>query len=362
MTQPAPSDALLRVALVAPLIYRTPPVTTGGTERMVHDLAVALVAEGHDVTLFAADGSWGGTRLAAQGPAVTHVEDELGRAAVPPGYPAAREATMWDDVAAQAERFDVVHAHTEFMQAPVLRAMRERTLTTIHWRVDQLDRQHYLGRLSDLPVAAISRSQRSQMPAGARCVEVVHHGIPADRLRPGRGSRGDVVFLGRMTDQKGPDRAVAAALAAGLPVTLAGDIDIGNPRYFAERVEPLIAPEGSPAVRHVGPVDDAAKQEHLGEAGVLAMPIDWPEPFGLVMIEAMATGTPVVATPFGAAPEVVEDGVTGFVAEPADMPEALRAALRLDRARVRARFEERFTARRMARDYARIYRELVRGA
>ena len=350
-------DPPLRIAQIAPLIYRTPPVTTGGTERMVHDLSAALVALGHDVTLFAADGSWGGTRLAAQGPAVTHVEDELGRANVPPGYPAAREATMLDAAAARMGEFDVVHCHTEFMHAVALRAMRGRTLTTIHWRVDQLDRQHYLGTLADLPVAAISRSQASQMPNSAHRVGVVHHGIPVDRLMMGGGSRGDVAFLGRMTDQKGPDRAIDAAEAAELPIRLAGDIDIGNPRYFAERVEPRLGR----SVTHVGSVDDASKQEHLGEAGVLAMPIDWPEPFGLVMIEAMATGTPVVATPFGAAPEIVEDGVTGFVVEPAAMPDALHRALTLDRAAVRRRFEERFSAERMARDYAAIYRRLVQG-
>ena len=328
---------------------------------MVHDLCAALVALGHDVTLFAADGSHGATRLLAQGPAVTDVEAERGRAAVPPGYPAAREATMLDAVAGEAAsgRFDVVHCHTEFMHAVALRSMRARTLTTIHWRTDGLDRQHYLANMPGLPVAAISDAQGRDMPFagsnGARRVGTVHHGIPEDRLRPGGGSRGDVAFLGRMTDQKGPDRAIAAARRAGLPVRLAGDIDIGNPRYFAERVEPLL----DARTVYVGPVDEAAKQEHLGEAGVLAMPIDWPEPFGLVMIEAMATGTPVVATPFGAAPEVVEDGVTGFVVPEGDMPDALRAALRLDRAAVRRRFEERWTARRMAEDYAVLYRALL---
>ena len=352
------SERPLRIAQVAPLIYRTPPVTTGGTERVVHDLSAALVAQGHDVTLFAADGSWGGTRLEAQGEAVTAVEDRLGRAAVPPGYPAAREATMLDAVARLADGFDVIHCHTEFMHAVALRPWRARTLTTVHWRVDQLDRQHYLAAMPDLPVAAISASQASQMPRGTHCVGTVHHGIPADRLRFGRGSRGDVAFLGRMTDQKGPDRAINAAERAGLPIRLAGDIDIGNPRYFAERVEPRL----EAGVEYVGPVGDRAKQEHLGEAGVLAMPIDWPEPFGLVMIEAMATGTPVVATPFGAAPEIVEDAVTGFVVEPGDFPEALRRALSLDRDRVRARFEERFTAGRMARDYVSMYRRLVQGS
>ena len=347
----APEPGPLRIAQVAPLIQRVPPETSGGTERVVHDLTEALVARGHEVTLFAADGSRTSGTLMPQGPPVAERERE----GVPPGYPAAREATLWDAVATRADAgdFDVVHCHTEFHHAHTLRHMRDRTLTTVHWRVDEADRQHYFSHFTDLPVAAISQAQGSAMPQ-ANVVGTVHHGLPPDRYRMGDGARGDVAFLGRLTDQKGPDRAIRAARAAGLPIRLAGDRDVGNPTYFENAVEPLLGPD----VTLLGPVDDAGKQALLGGAGVFVMPIDWPEPFGLVMIEAMACGTPVVATPFGAAPEIVEEGISGFVVELSDLPDALRAALALDRRAVRDAFERRFTAMRMAAAYETIYHRL----
>ena len=337
----------MRIAQVCPLHFAVPPRDHGGTERVVHDLTEALVARGHDVTLYAADGSKTSATLRAMGPQVADLEH------LAPGLPAAREAAMLDAVAADAEGFDAIHCHTEFLHAPVLRAHRARTLTTVHWRLDQADRHAFFAAFPDLPVAAISADQ-ARAYTGRALAGVVHHGIDPGRYRPGSGG-GSAAFLGRMTDQKRPDAAIRIARAAGRAIRLAGTVDVGNPGYFDEEVAPLLGGDA----RYVGPVGDAAKQDLLGDAAALVFPIDWPEPFGLVMIEAMACGTPVVARRRGSVPEVVEEGVTGYLFETGEEgAEALRRAATLDRARVRAAFESRFTADRMAEGYEAIYRRL----
>ena len=338
----------MRIAQVCPLLLPVPPAGAGGTERVIADLTEALTARGHDVTVFAAEGSLVVGTLAAQGAAVSTVRD------APPSLLAAREAVMLGEVARQADRFDAIHCHTEFAHALALRDVASRTLTTVHWRADQADRRAFFAGFPDLPVAAISAAQAEDY-AGSNLRGVVPHGIPPRRYALGVGGGGYAVFIGRMTDQKRPDAAIRIARRAGYACRLAGSVDPGNPDYFADHVRPLL---GADAV-HVGAVTDEDKQALLGRAEALLFPIDWPEPFGLVMIEAMACGTPVVAFRRGAAPEVVEDGVTGFVVDTeAEAAEALRAAARLDRARIRARFEARFTADRMAAGYEAIYRAL----
>lgn len=315
---------------------------------MVHTLTEGLHARGHDVTLFAASGSKTSASLVECGPPVAEVEG------APPGYAAAREAVLLSQVRAAAAEFDVIHFHTEFMHAVFLDGLVP-TLTTVHWRVDELDRQTYFEHFDKLPVAAISRSQAKQFPATANVRSVVHHGIDRDTYRAGPGG-GGVAFLGRLTDQKGPDRAIRAARQAGMKIKLAGNIDIGNPAYFDKEVRPLLGADAE----YVGKVNLQEKQDFLGLASVFAMPINWPEPFGLVMIEAMACGTPVVATPYGAAPEIVEDGVTGFIAEDGlEFAAALEAAQKLDRATIRQRFEARFPSDRMVADYEKTYAELL---
>lgn len=228
-------------------------------------------------------------------------------------------------------------------------------VTTIHWRVDEPDRQEFLSYFSTAPMVAISRAQASMFPPRDPSPRVIHHGIPCDRFSLGSGDRGYVAFIGRMTDQKGPDRAIDAARGAGMPIRLAGDVDIGNPTYFSREVESRL---GEDAI-YVGPLDDAQKQGFLGDAAVLAMPIDWPEPFGLVVIEAFACGTPVVAMRHGSMPELIEHGVTGFVCGDAgEFADALAAARTLDRHKIRTRFEARFTAERMAREHLDFYATL----
>lgn len=344
---------MLRVAQVAPNIFPVPPRHHGGTERIVHDLSVALQKLGVDVTLFASCDSVTTLPRVGDHPSLAGLEHRFGRVA--PGVPAALDALQLEALRLRLDAFDIVHAHGEFAHAPLLGARRRHSLTTVHWRVDELDRALFFAGFPDLPVAAISAAQEAGIPRANRA-GVVHHGLAGDRYALSCEAGAHVAFVGRMTDQKRPDVAIRVARAAGLPIRLGGTIDVGNPDYFERRVRPLL---GSDAT-YLGPVDDRAKSDLLGGARALLFPIDWPEPFGLVMIEAMAHGTPVIAWNSGSVPEIVEDGVTGFVVASED--EAIAALARidgLDRSQVRRRFEARFTSERMARDYLAIYQRLL---
>lgn len=343
----------LRVAQIAPTIFPVPPRDHGGTERIISDLSVALDRAGVEVTLLAPSDS--ATTLPRIGiwPSLHSLEQKYGT--VPPSIPAVLEAARMEDLRLRLGEFDIVHCHGEFFHAALLGERRRHSLTTIHWRVDELDRDIFFQTFPDLPVAAISAAQESALPAANRA-GVVHHGIEADRYALARGEGGHLAFVGRMTDQKRPDVAIRVAKAAGLPIRLAGTVDVGNPTYFEREVRPLLGPDAI----YEGPLGDAAKGRLLGGARALLFPIDWPEPFGLVMIEAMACGTPVIAWDKGSVREIVEDGVTGFIVR--SEAEALEALTRLDaidRADVRRRFAERFTADRMARDYIALYEKLL---
>lgn len=342
----------LRVAVVAPMLLPVPPQNAGGTERIIGDLIREFIKTGHNPLLFGPTDS--AVECEVVGPSVSVARLRATTSRVPGATLAVLEAALLDMVRERAHEFDAIHCHTEFAHAAVLAEHRARTLTTIHWRCDELDRQAFFQAFPDLPVAAISAAQGTSIPA-SNLAGVVHHGIPADRYTLGVGGEG-LAFLGRMTDQKRPERAVEIARRGGRPLRLAGNIDPGNPAHFHTHVEPALGG----GIEYVGEVDDAAKQDLLGNAAALLMPIDWPEPFGLVMIEAMACGTPVIAWRHGAVPEIVEHGQTGFVVD--TMDEAVAAVGRLheiDRAHVRARFEARFTAERMARDYVALYRQLA---
>nr|WP_238258163.1 glycosyltransferase family 4 protein [Methylobacterium gnaphalii] len=344
---------VIRVAQVAPNIFPTPPEHHGGTERVIHDLGTALKSLGLEVTLFAPSDS--ATDLPRIGihPSLKALAHRYGKVA--PGVPAALDALQLEALRQRLDDFDIIHCHGEFAHAALLGERRRYSLTTIHWRVDELDRALFFEGFPDLPVAAISAAQGAGIPASNRA-GVVHHGIARDRYDASLAAGEHLAFVGRMTDQKRPDTAIRVAREAGLPIRLGGTIDVGNPGYFDREVRPLL---GDDAV-YLGPVDDAAKGALLGGARALLFPIDWPEPFGLVMIEAMACGTPVIAWNRGSVPEIVEDGVTGFVvSSEAEAVAALARVGEIDRAGVRRRFEERFTAERMARDYLALYRRLL---
>ena len=350
---PSPAGRQLRVAQIAPTIFPVPPENHGGTERIIHDLSVALENLGVQVTLFAPSDSATGVPRIGLLPSLSGLERIHGT--VPPSIPAVLEAARMEDLRLRLAEFDVVHCHGEFFHAALLGERRRHSLTTIHWRVDELDRALFFQTFPDLPVAAISASQAAQLPASNHAGTVLH-GIERDRYRFSAGPGAYLAFIGRMTDQKRPDVAIRVAEAAGRDIRLAGTVDVGNPRYFERAVRPLL----SERARYVGPIDDSAKAILLAGAEALIFPVDWPEPFGLVMIEAMASGTPVIAWDRGSVPEVVENGVTGFVVRSeAEAVEALSRVSSIDRAGVRRRFEQRFTAERMAKDYLALYHQLL---
>ncbi len=344
---------LIRVAHIAPSILPVPPNDHGGTERVIHDLCVAMKIQGCDVTLFAASESTTPVKLVGRLPSLQRLEAEHG--SVPPSIPSVLESVRMDEVRQRLSDFDILHFHGEFFHAALLGDQRSKSLTTIHWRVDELDRQLFFEAFPDLPVAAISASQQSGIPRANRA-GVVLHGVAKERFEPCFAPGSHLAFIGRMTDQKRPDRAIEVAKRCGQPLKLAGTIDVGNPLYFDKHVRSSLG-EG---IDYVGPVGDVEKNTLLRNSTALLFPIDWPEPFGLVMIEAMACGTPVIAWNKGSVCEVIEDGVTGFIVENEDQAvEAVGRIGSLDRRKVRARFEQRFTSDRMAREYIDIYERML---
>ena len=260
---------------------------------------------------------------------------------------------MADKVRRLSQSFDILHFHIDMFHFPLFRGIESRTVTTLHGRQDLPDLWPLYRAFPDMPLVSISNAQRAPI-ADATFAGTVLHGLPADLHNPNFDPRGGyLAFLGRMSPEKRPDRAIAIARALGIPLKLAAKVDKADERYFRETIRPML---DGPSVEFVGEVDERSKSKFLGEARALLFPVDWPEPFGLVMIEAMACGTPVLAFRHGSVPEVIDDGITGRIVETtteaiAAMPEVLA----LDRRRVRRRFEERFTAARMARDYVELY-------
>lgn len=345
----------LRIAQVAPVIFPTPPVDNGGTERIVYDLTEALVAMGHEVTLIAPSDSQTSARHLPTSPSLSRWQQL--RDNVPPGVPGVLEALALERLRQHLDEFDIIHCHGEFCHAALLGERRRHSVTTVHWRVDELDRQLFFEGFPDLPVASISKAQGAALPENNH-LGTVYHGLDARRFNIGKGSGEYLAFIGRMTDQKRPDRAIAVARATGYPLRLAGGIDVGNPGWFDRHV----ASELDERIQHVGVVNDQQKQAFLGEAAALLFPIDWPEPFGLVMIEAMACGTPVIAWRNGSVEEIIEEGVSGFIVDShEEAVEAVKRLPALERHRVREVFLERFTASRMAEDYVKLYKTLLAG-
>jgi glycosyltransferase involved in cell wall biosynthesis len=264
---------------------------------------------------------------------------------------------MLDEVRRRSAEFDVLHFHLDLMHFPILRAIAARTVTTLHGRLDLHDLQPFYRAFPEFPLVSISNDQRRPMPP-VNWVGTVYHGLPPDLLRFTPSPReGYLAFLGRISPEKRPDRAIGIARRAGLRIRIAAKVDAVDREYFEQRVKPLLE---DPLVEFIGEIGEEQKSEFLGNARALLFPIDWPEPFGLVMIEAMACGTPVIAFDRGSVPEVIEDGVTGFIVK--DMDSAVQAVDRLpqlDRREIRLCFEQQFSAARMARDYVKIYQRLM---
>jgi glycosyltransferase involved in cell wall biosynthesis len=340
----------MRIAQVAPLAESVPPRLYGGTERVVAWLTEELVALGHDVTLFASGDS---KTRASLVPVIPHAI----RLSKPRPEPFPAYAAQLDALAAAAEKFDIIHCHTDWLHFPLLTRLGIPHLTTFHNRLDTPDLPAIIARFPDAPLVSISDHHRKPLPS-ANWLGTVYHGMPANTFSPSYKPGSYLAFLGRLTKEKGPETAIALAREAEMPLCMAAKIPRSETRYYKERLQPLI--DGD-QVRLVGELNDADKGELLRGASALLFPIDWPEPFGLVMIEAMACGTPVIAFRCGSVPEIVEDGVTGFVVN--DESEAVAAIRRLgelDRRRIRATFDQRFTARRMAHDYLQFYEKLLR--
>ncbi len=339
----------MRIAQLSPLAESVPPKLYGGTERVIAWLVDELVQLGHDVTLFASGDSRTKGKLHAVWPRALR----LGRRGVDPN---AACALLIEAIAERARDFDVIHSHVDWLPLPVLRRTGVPFLTTMHGRLDLPGLADVIGAFPEAPFVSISDNQRRPLP-DANWIATIPHGLPKDQFRPSFESGSYLAFLGRLTAEKGPEDAIRIARAVGMPLRIAAKIPRAETAYFKKKLEPEI--DGK-EIKLVGEVDEARKEPFLAGAAALLFPIDWPEPFGLVMIEAMACGTPVIAYRSGSVPEVVEDGVTGFIVDGEEQAiEAVGKAGRLDRSRIRARFEERFAANRMARRYEDSYRELV---
>ncbi|MGJ4924266.1 glycosyltransferase family 4 protein [Bradyrhizobium sp. HKCCYLRH2060] len=342
----------MRIAQVAPLTEAVPPKLYGGTERVVHWLTEELVALGHDVTLFASGDSQTSAKLSPTWPKALRLDGSV-------RDPNALHMVMLENVRQQCddEQFDILHFHLDYYPFSLFHRQPTPFLTTLHGRLDLPEHQPVFSVFKDVPVVSISDSQRRPVP-NANWVRTVLHGLPERLLMPKPVTPSYLAVLGRIAPEKGVDRAIKIAMRCGIPLKIAAKVDRADQDYYDQLIHPLI--KDNPLVDYIGEIGDHEKPEFLSGALGLLLPIDWPEPFGLVMIESMACGTPVIAYNRGSVPEVIDDGVTGFVVE--DELSAVAAVSRLSglsRARVREQFERRFTARRMALDYLAAYRSLI---
>ncbi|HST74931.1 MAG TPA: glycosyltransferase family 4 protein [Acetobacteraceae bacterium] len=338
----------MRIAQIAPLHEAVPPKLYGGTERVVSFLTEELVALGHDVTLFASGDSRTDATLEAVWPRALRLD---------PGVrdPVALHMLMMEAVRQRVEEFDVLHFHLDYWSFSLFSRQSVPFVTTLHGRLDLPELQPVFATFPQTPVISISDAQRRPLPQ-ARFIATVPHGLPETLLTPQPVKPEYLAFLGRICPEKCPDRAIRIARRCGIPLKIAAKVDRVDQEYFEHVIRPLL---DGPGVEMVGEINDAEKPAFLSGATALLMPIDWPEPFGLVMIEAMACGTPVIAFNRGSVPEVIDDGVSGFIVEDeTGAVAAIRRIENLSREGVRERFESRFTARRMAMDYLAIYREL----
>lgn len=342
----------MKIAQVAPLFESVPPRLYGGTERVVSYLTEELVRQGHQVTLFASGDSMTSAELVACTPQALRLDPDA-RDTIP------HMMVMLDKIRERADEFDILHFHIDYLHFPLFRADAGRSLTTLHGRQDLADHLPFYVRFSEMPLVSISDSQRIPLPRG-NFVGTVYHGLPLDLYKPTFDSKGGyLAFLGRISPEKRPDRAIEIARKAGLPLKIAAKVDKVDEAYFRETIEPMI--DGR-QIEYIGEINESAKSEFLGQAAALLFPIDWPEPFGLVMIEAMASGTPVLAFRGGSVPEIIDKEVTGhIVSSVEEAVAALPTVLALDRRGIRRRFEERFSSAQMATQYVKLYQKLLIG-
>lgn len=337
----------MRIAQVAPLIEAVPPRLYGGTERVVAYLTDALVDLGHDVTLFASGDSRTRAKLAAVWPRSLRLDSNV-TDYLAPLY------IQLESVARRAHEFDIVHCHLDYPAFPMLRSLGIPSLTTLHGRLDIPELKPLYRLFDDIPVVSISDSQREPLPE-ANYVSTVHHGLPQSLLPKGHGGK-YLAVLGRISPEKAPDAAIRIAALAGMPLKIAAKVDRADHDYFVSRIKPLLS---SSNVEFVGEIGEHEKAEFLGNAAALLFPIAWREPFGLVLIEAMACGTPVVAFRNGSVPEVLRDGITGFIVDSERAAaDAVARIFTLNRDDIRAEFDNRFTARHMAQNYLKLYSRL----
>jgi glycosyltransferase involved in cell wall biosynthesis len=339
----------MRIAQVAPLCESVPPRLYGGTERVVSYLTEELVRQGHDVTLFASGDSVTSARLVPVG-------DEALRLSAHCVDPVVRHLLMIEKIAEMARQFDIIHFHIDYLHFPISRRCEYRHVTTLHGRLDIPDLTPLYREFAEVPLASISNAQRAPLPF-ANWQGTVYHGLPSEHFRFHTRCGQYLAFVGRISPEKRLDRAIKIAQRAGLPLKIAAKLDDADREYYQCEIKPLLQ---QPHVEFIGEIDESQKNDFLGNALALLFPIDWPEPFGLVMIESMACGTPVIAFHGGAVDEIMVQGRSGFVCSSIDEAvDAVRKVERLDRAECRRLFEERYTAERMARDYVRLYQKML---
>jgi glycosyltransferase involved in cell wall biosynthesis len=339
----------MRIAQIAPLFEAVPPKLYGGTERVVSALTEELVAMGHDVTLFASGDSVTSATLDAIRPQALRLDPEI------KDWVSCVNRQV-ELVRRRAHDFDILHFHIDYFPNSVMTRQSVPFLTTIHGRLDLPEFADIYRLFPQVPLVSISDNQRAPLP-DLGWVRTVLHGMPEKLLRPVPSEQSYLAFLGRISPEKGIESAIRIAGMAGMKLKVAAKVDLADKKYFEEHVRPLLA---HAHVEFIGEINDAQKPAFLSGAHALLFPINWPEPFGLVMIESMACGCPVIAFPRGSVPEVMEDGLTGFVVQNDEQAvAAIRRLPELDRAAVRRRFEQRWTARRMANDYVEVYEELI---
>jgi glycosyltransferase involved in cell wall biosynthesis len=341
----------MRIAQIAPLYERVPPLTYGGTERVVSYLTEELVRQGHDVTLFASGDSITQARLVPGSERSLRLDKHV-------VDPLAHHFVLLEEVFARLHEFDILHFHIDYLHFPISQRHKNlRHITTLHGLLDIRDLKPLYKVFSTVPLVSISNAQRRPLP-WANWQGTVYHGLPSGLYRPSNNDPGPyLVFLGRVSVEKRVDRAIEIAKRTGMTLKIAAKVDAADRKYFEKFIKPLL---DDPLVEWIGEVGEDGKQDLLANAHALLFPIDWPEPFGLVLIEAMACGTPAIAYRCGAVPELVEEGVTGFVVDDLNAAvEAVDKVENLDRQLCRRRFEERFSATRMAQDYLEIYERIL---